>query len=130
VRQATWLVLRDPPDLDTEEQAYLDELLRLCSPAATACHLARAFFALVRGRDAAALDGWLDEAEQSDLPEMSGFALGIRRDRAAVDAGLTLEWSNGQTEGFVNKLKRLCLSSEKGTRLPTETGATEIFLST
>jgi len=30
--------------------------------------------------------------------------LGIRRDRAAVDAGLRLEWSNGQTEGFVNKL--------------------------
>jgi len=82
-------------------------LLRLCAPAALACHLARAFFALVRDRDAAALDGWLDEAEGSDLPEMSGFALGIRRDRAAVDAGLTLEWSNGQTEGFVNKRKTL-----------------------
>ncbi len=107
VRQATWLMLRDPTDLDVEEQAYLGELLRLCAPAALACHLARAFFALVRDRDAAALDGWLDEAEQSDLPEMSGFAVGIRRDRAAVDAGLTLEWSNGQTEGFVNKLKTL-----------------------
>ncbi len=107
VRQATWLMLRAPTDLDTEEQAYLDEVLRLCPPAATACRLARAFFALVRDRDAAALDGWLAEAEQSDLPEMSGFALGIRRDRAAVDAGLTLEWSNGQTEGFVNKLKTL-----------------------
>jgi len=82
-------------------------LLRLCAPAALACHLARAFFALVRDRDAAALDGWLDEAEGSDLPEMSGFALGIRRDRAAVDAGLTLEWSNGQTEGFVNKLNNV-----------------------
>ncbi len=107
VRQATWLMLRAPTDLDTEEQAYLDELLRLCPPAATACHLARAFFALVRDRDAAALDGWLAEAEQSDLPEMSGFALGIRRDRAAVDAGLMLDWSQGQTEGFVNKLNNV-----------------------
>ncbi len=33
-----------------------------------------------------------------------GFALGIRRDRAAVDAGLRLAWSSGQTEGFVHKL--------------------------
>jgi len=107
VRQATWLMLREPTDLDVEEQAYLDELLRVCPPAATACRLARAFFALVRDREAAALDGWLSEAARSDLPEMSGFALGIRRDRAAVDAGLTLEWSNGQTEGFVNKLKTL-----------------------
>jgi transposase len=28
-------------------------------------------------------------------------------DRAAVEAGLSLEWSNGQTEGQVNKLKLL-----------------------
>ena len=27
-------------------------------------------------------------------------------------------------------ISQLCLSSEKGTRLPTEKGATEIFLST
>jgi len=79
---------------------------RVCPLAATACHLACTFFALVRDREVAALDGWLSEATQSDLPEMHGFALGIRRDRAAVDAGLTLEWSNGQTEGFVNKLNR------------------------
>ncbi len=100
-------MLRQPPDLDAEEQAYLGALLRLCAPAATACRLAQAFFALVRDRDVAALGGWLAEAEQSDLPEMGGFAGGIRRDRAAVDAGLTLDWSQGQTEGFVNKLKML-----------------------
>jgi len=81
--------------------------MRLCAPAATACRLAQAFFSLVRDRDAAALDGWLAEATQSDLPEMGGFAGRVRRDRAAVDAGLTLDWSQGQTEGFVNKLKRL-----------------------
>ena len=107
VRQATWFMLREPAELDVEEQTYLGELLRVCPPAATACCLARAFFALVRAREAAALDGWLVEAVRSDLPEMRGFALGIKRDRAAVDAGLTLEWSNGQTEGFVNKLKTL-----------------------
>ncbi len=105
VRQATWLMLWQPVDLDAEEQAYLGELLRLCAPAAMACRLAQAFFALVRDRDAAALEDWLAEAEQSDLPEMDGFAGGIRRDRAAVDAGLTLDWSQGQTEGFVNKLR-------------------------
>ena len=107
VRQATWLMLRQPTDLDADERAYLGELLRLCAPAATAYRLAQAFFALVRDRDAAALEGWLGEAEQSDLPEMGGLALGVRRDRAAVDAGLTLDWSQGQTEGFVNKLKTL-----------------------
>jgi len=28
-------------------------------------------------------------------------------DRAAVEAGLPLEWTNGQTEGRVNRLKLL-----------------------
>jgi transposase len=35
------------------------------------------------------------------------FARGLTEDRAAVEAALSLEWSNGQTEGQVNKLKLL-----------------------
>ena len=33
------------------------------------------------------------------------FATGVRRDYAAVRAGVTLEYSNGPTEGHVNRLK-------------------------
>jgi transposase len=43
----------------------------------------------------------------SDIPELARFARGLMEDRAAVEAGLTLEWSNGQTEGQVNKLSFL-----------------------
>ena len=32
---------------------------------------------------------------------------GLTDDRAAVEAGLSQEWSNGPTEGHVNKLKLL-----------------------
>jgi transposase len=35
------------------------------------------------------------------------FVGGIRQDWAAVRAALTSPWSNGQTEGQVNKLKLL-----------------------
>jgi transposase len=38
---------------------------------------------------------------------LRGFAIGLRRDWAAVSAALELPWSNGQTEGQVNKLKLL-----------------------
>lgn len=38
---------------------------------------------------------------------MSGFVNGLRADRAAVEAGITLSWSQGQTEGQVNRLKAL-----------------------
>jgi len=38
---------------------------------------------------------------------MRGFAGGLRRDVAAVTAALEWAWSNGQTEGQVNRLKLL-----------------------
>lgn len=37
----------------------------------------------------------------------SGYAGGLRADHAAVQAGLTREWSNGQVAGQVHRLKLL-----------------------
>jgi transposase len=53
------------------------------------------------------LSAWLERADASGVPEVRSFAAGLRRDRAAVDAALTLAWSNGQTEGQINRLKVL-----------------------
>ena len=36
---------------------------------------------------------------------MAAYARGLETDYAAVKAGLLQPWSNGQTEGQVNKLK-------------------------
>ena len=53
------------------------------------------------------LDDWLTQAEQSGLPEFKKMAKGIRQDYAAVRAAFSSEWSNGTTEGHVNRLKFL-----------------------
>jgi transposase len=45
--------------------------------------------------------------EHCGIPAFWAFAEGLKKDEKAVLAGLTLEWSNGPTEGFVNKLKLL-----------------------
>jgi len=45
---------------------------------------------------------WIDEAEDSMI---ASFARGLRRDYAAV--ALRESWSNGQTEGQINRLKTL-----------------------
>jgi transposase len=78
-----------------------------CADAARVYTLIQEFLAGVRGRDATVLDAWLGAAEQSGVPELSGFALGLRRDRAAVEAALQLPWSQGQTEGQINRLKMI-----------------------
>ncbi len=47
----------------------------------------------------------MHEATKSGIAEMKSFVAGIEHDYDAVSAALHLPWSQGQTEGFVNKLK-------------------------
>jgi len=62
---------------------------------------------MVRERDRAALGPWLDSTEHSGIQEMAGLAQSLRQDIAAVVAALSTEWSAGQTEGNINRLKLL-----------------------
>ena len=62
---------------------------------------------LVRERPAGHLAPWLQQVEASASRELRSFVEGIRKDYAAVEAGLTLSWSNGQTESQVGRLKLL-----------------------
>jgi transposase len=70
-----------------------------------ACALAQAFVQMIRNRNASALQPWLEEAARSGVSELRTFATGIKRDQAAILAALTYEWSQGQVEGQVNRLK-------------------------
>jgi len=62
---------------------------------------------MVRERTGQRLADWLAQAAASGIAELVGFARGVAEDQAAIAAGLSLAWSNGQTEGQVNKLKLL-----------------------
>ena len=60
---------------------------------------------MVRERSGAKLAHWLTKAAETAAPEVRGFVGGVRQDEAAVKAGLTEAWSNGQVEGQVGRLK-------------------------
>lgn len=49
-----------------------------------------------------ALGPWLEAAKESELRRL---AMGLEHDRDAVLAAICFDWSNGQTEGQVNRLK-------------------------
>jgi transposase len=77
--------------------------------------LARRFTALVRACNAsqktdlhtasADLKIWLAEAGASGVPVIETFASGLQGDGGVIGAALATPWSNGQTEGQVNRLK-------------------------
>jgi transposase len=104
-RATCWMLLKEPDKLAAEELAYLTRLNHLCPQVALAQALAREFQTLIRERDVPGLYAWLGGVRQSDIPELISVANGIWRDRQAVAAALTHVESQGQTEGFVNKLK-------------------------
>ena len=56
-------------------------------------------------RQLVCLPRWIQEAKASGLPELRRFAEGLYRDYDAVRAALSFEYSNGQTEGQVHRLK-------------------------
>jgi transposase len=53
------------------------------------------------------LDVWLTDARASGIYAMHRFAKAIRQDLEAVRNAVSEPWSNGQTEGQINKLKTL-----------------------
>jgi transposase len=100
-------VLRLPEKQKAEGQARVDRLRDISAEFKEVLRLSEAFAALVRQESAQTLKGWLEEAERSAVPEIKGFAEGIRQDEAAVAAATTQEWSNGPVEGQVNRLKTI-----------------------
>jgi transposase len=72
---------------------------------ALAVDLARQFITMVRHRKEDRLDGWMETVKTSGLPALLSFANGLQKDLTAVRNALRYAWSNGQTEGQVNRLK-------------------------
>jgi transposase len=60
-----------------------------------------------RARAASTLDLWLTDGLARGMPELVHFASGLQRAHAAVQAALTLPYSNGQIEGQITTLKLL-----------------------
>jgi transposase len=101
------LFMRRQEKLSEEQKVYLGRLCETDGALADARRLTQDFAKMVRGRGGEKLDVWLEEAEACNVPAMRNFAAGLKKDLAAVRAGLTETWSNGPVEGFVNKLKLL-----------------------
>jgi transposase len=50
---------------------------------------------------------WIRTATQSGIGPLVRFAYGLRKDFNAVIAAVETSWSNGQTEGQINRLKAI-----------------------
>jgi transposase len=105
--RAARLVLARPEDQHSTDQALLAPLLRLDPVMSDTYHKVQAFCRMIRARRGHKFDAWIAAVEQTGVQERRAVAKGLRKDAAAVRAGLSLVWSNGPTAGCINRLKLL-----------------------
>lgn len=73
----------------------------------TICDFIQSFRRLFEEKHSSGLRKWLIAHQQSSIIPFRKFLNGIRRDIKAVYYAITLHWSNGITEGTINKLKNI-----------------------
>ncbi len=93
-RSAAWWFVCRPQALPQRQREPLAQLLAKRPELAPIYQLAQRFVRLIGERDVAALPGWLQEAKQCAWSQLRELARGLERDLSAVQAALTLPWSN------------------------------------
>lgn len=107
LRTLCWHILARPEKLEEREQAQVEAVRQVDPQVELAVQLAQEFAAMVRERGGKKLDEWLERASASGIPQVRNFAASLRQDYSAVRAAVSLPWSNGPTEGNINRLKML-----------------------
>jgi transposase len=109
------LIMR--PEKRTEQETLTIEGMKMVDRhVGKCCHLFEEFARLFRERDDYAepnghdkartvLQRWTEEAKESEIPELKAFAAKLFQDIEAVLGAMVMPYSQGQTEGRVNKLK-------------------------
>jgi transposase len=108
VREVTRWIMTHPDRLPADEALRLAQL-REHSPELDRLtrHIHRRFATMLTGLTGQHLEQWITDVEHDSLTPLASFAHHLRRDQAAVHAGLTLSHSSGPVEGTVNKIKML-----------------------
>jgi transposase len=104
-KRLVWLLLGDPESLVATERQALEQVLEASNDAAVIYPLIQRFRKMVRHREGEDLAGWLENALNCRVQDFETFAMGFKREQSAVEAALRLAYSNGQTEGQINRLK-------------------------
>ena len=104
---AAALCVKPRGQMTARQAASVDALKAGSAEFTTMRRLAMQFRAVLRSGTTERLDAWLTDARASGIYAMQRFAKTIRQDLEAVRNAVSEPWSNGQTEGQINKLKTL-----------------------
>nr|WP_152889776.1 ISL3 family transposase [Streptomyces adustus] len=108
-RRLARMILTRPDNLKPEHRDVLTRITGSCPEMTQLAAGVRDFAALLTpcAENTERLSRWIDQVRAADLPHLHAFTRGLDRDHNAVNAALTLPYSNGPTEGVNTKTKRI-----------------------
>jgi len=106
-RQLSWLFMKDADGLQEEEITHLQAMFVENPKLQEIYQLAQSFRKMLSRKAPELLDDWLMKMEACGVRKLQNFASALRQDYEAVKAALSYDWSNGQVEGQVNRLKMI-----------------------
>jgi transposase len=109
---AAGILVKRAENRSEEEIRTLRRLKKVHQTTEQCCTLFEEFAAMLRDKEQASeaqarrrLEAWAERAKASRVAELKAFATKLLQDTDAVVRAMTLPYSQGQTEGQVNKLK-------------------------
>jgi len=106
-KHAAILAARAPDKITEEQQSLFNRLLINCPDLIRLRSFALDFRQALSAHDGAVLTRWIDNVKHCEFPPLTRFGYGLQKDIAAVTAAVETDWSNGQVEGQVNRLKAI-----------------------
>lgn len=103
-----WLIslLYKPVDeVKKISQEQLDKVIKSYPLIGAVHNIVKSFKDTLFSKQPNKLEGWMKEAEELKVEQITSFVNGLRRDMAAARNAIELDYNNGLAEGSVNKLK-------------------------
>jgi transposase len=106
-KHAAILACRPAERLSEQPRTLLEQVAINCPSLRSMRFLALDFREAISSNDRDGMLHWIRTAAQSGFGPLARFAYGLRKDFNAVIAAVETPWSNGQTEGQINRLKAI-----------------------
>jgi transposase len=104
-RQTTKMLLMKSEE--PKELNFIDKLCEISPEIAELQKLGIEFRTMIREKRVELFDEWLKKIESGEIPALKNWVNNLLLDEKAVRSAMTSDWSNGQTEGQVNRLKTI-----------------------
>lgn len=106
-KHAAILATRASDKLNPSQQILLDRLAFACPDSTRIRRMSLDFRAALASEDSQELRHWIERVKRSEIGPIIRFAWGLSKDLSAVTAAIDTEWSSGQVEGQINRLKTI-----------------------